>query len=44
MGMFDMSETTGLKDAGKALTAGIHNAKFKGVTLSTVTSQEKGQT
>ena len=44
MGMFDMSETTGLKDAGKVLTAGIHNAKFKGVTLSTVTSQEKGQT
>ena len=30
--MFDLTSTTGLKDAGNFLTAGIHNAKFNGLS------------
>ena len=44
MGMFDLSSTTGLKDTSNFLSAGIHTAKFNGLTLGSVTSQAKGQT
>ena len=42
MDMFDMSATTGAKEGGNFLTAGIHKAKFKGLELSTITSQKDG--
>lgn len=41
--MFDLSSTTGLKDSN-FLAAGIHTAKFNGLSLDSVTSQSKGQT
>lgn len=41
---FDMSATTGVKEGGKMLTAGIHNAKFNGLELGTITSQKDGST
>ena len=44
MGMFDLTTTAGVKEAGKALSAGIHNAKFNGVTFNTITSQNNGNT
>lgn len=44
MGMFDLTATSGVKEAGKALSAGIHNAKFVAVKNSSVTSQKDGST
>ena len=44
MGMFDLTSTTGLKDAGNFLAAGIHNAKFNGLTLGSISSQNTGET
>lgn len=44
MGMFDLTATAGVKEAGKALSAGIHNAKFNGVKFNTITSQNNGNT
>ena len=44
MGMFDLTATAGVKEAGKVLSAGIHNAKFKGVKFNTITSQNNGNT
>ena len=41
---FDMSATTGVKEGGKMLAAGIHNAKFNGLELATITSQKDGST
>lgn len=41
--MFDLTSTTGLKDTSNFLTAGIHNAKFNGLTLGSITSQKDGQ-
>ena len=43
MGMFDLSATTGVKESGKFLQAGIHNAKFVSVELGEVHSQNKNQ-
>lgn len=40
--MFDMSATTGAKESGKVLSAGIHNAKFNGLALDSITSQKDG--
>lgn len=42
MGMFDLTSTTGLKDTSNFLSAGIHNAKFNGLSLGTITSQKDG--
>lgn len=42
MGMFNMAQTTGLKESGNFLTAGIHKAKFNGLALSQITSQKDG--
>lgn len=39
-----MAATTGLKEGGNFLTAGIHNATFNGLSLSSVTSQKDGRT
>ena len=44
MGMFDLTATAGVKEAGNVLSAGIHNAKFNGVKLNSITSQNTGQT
>lgn len=44
MGIFNLSATTGVKESGKFLQAGIHNAKFVSVELSEVNSQKNGQT
>ena len=44
MGIFDLTATAGVKEAGKVLSAGIHNAKFIGVKLNTITSQSNGNT
>ncbi len=44
MGMFNLSATTGVKESGKFLQAGIHNAKFVSVELGEVNSQKNGQT
>lgn len=44
MGMFNLSATTGVKESGKFLQAGIHNAKFVSIELSEVNSQKNGQT
>lgn len=44
MGMFDLSATTGVKESGKFLQAGIHNAKFVSVEPFTLTSQKDGKT
>lgn len=43
MGMFNLSATTGVKESGKFLQAGIYNAKFVSVEPGTVTSQKDGQ-
>ena len=43
MGMFNLGATTGVKESGKFLQAGIYNAKFISVEPSTVTSQKDGQ-
>lgn len=37
-----MAQTTGLKESGNFLTAGIHKAKFNGLALSQITSQKDG--
>jgi hypothetical protein len=42
MGMFNMAQTTGLKESGNFLSAGIHKAKFNGLTLGSITSQKDG--
>lgn len=42
MGMFNMAATTGLKEGGNFLSAGIHKAKFNGLALSSITSQKDG--
>jgi hypothetical protein len=44
MGMFDLTSTTGIKDAGNFLSAGIHKAKFNGLTLGSIVSQKTGET
>ena len=44
MGMFDLTSTTGLKDTSNFLSAGIHNAKFNGLTLGSIASQKTGET
>lgn len=44
MGIFNLSATTGVKESGKFLQAGIHNAKFVSVELGEVNSQKNGQT
>lgn len=44
MGMFNLSATTGVKESGKFLQAGIHKAKFVSVELGEVNSQKNGQT
>ena len=43
MGMFNMTATAGLVESGKFLSAGIHNAKFNGITLGEITSQKDGK-
>ncbi len=43
MGMFDLSATTGVKESGKFLQPGIHNAKFVSVELFNLNSQKTGQ-
>ena len=43
MGMFDLSATTGVKESGKFLQPGIHNAKFVSVELANINSQKTGQ-
>lgn len=42
MGMFDLGATAGVKEAGKVLSAGIHNAKFLGVKYNNIVSQNNG--
>ena len=42
MGMFNMAQTTGLKESGNFLSAGIHKAKFNGLSLGSITSQKDG--
>lgn len=37
---FDFSMTKGAKEVGKTLSAGIHNATFKGITKETVTGKD----
>lgn len=37
-----MAQTTGLKESGNFLSAGIHKAKFNGIALSSITSQKDG--
>lgn len=44
MNMFDMRATTGAKESGKALSAGIHKATFNGLTFNNITSQKDGST
>ena len=44
MGMFDLSSTTGIKDASNYLKAGIHKAKFNGLALGSLVSQKTGDT
>lgn len=44
MGMFNLNATTGVKESGKVLGAGIHKAKFISVSSSTVSSQNTGKT
>lgn len=39
---FNLSATTGAKEAGSVLSAGIHKATFKGITKETITSQKDG--
>lgn len=43
MGMFDLSATTGVKESGRYLQPGIHNAKFVSVDLGEINSQKNGQ-
>ena len=43
MGMFNLSATTGVKESGKFLQPGIHNAKFVSLELSNINSQKTGQ-
>lgn len=44
MGLFDLTATAGVKEAGKLLSAGIHKAKFISVKYNTITSQNNGNT
>ena len=44
MSMFDMSVAQGVKEGGKFLQAGIHNATFMGITSEEVTSQKDNKT
>ena len=37
-----MAQTTGLKESGNFLSAGIHKAKFNGLSLGSITSQKDG--
>ena len=41
---FDMKATTGVKESGKFLAAGIHKGKFNGLSLDAITSQKDGNT
>lgn len=41
--MFDLSTTTGIKDAGNYLRPGIHNATFQGIALDSIHSQNTGE-
>ena len=41
MGMFDLTSTTGIKESN-FIGAGIHNAKFNGLSLGNITSQKDG--
>lgn len=43
MGMFDLTATTGVKESGKYLQPGIHNAKFVSIELNDLVSQKNGQ-
>jgi hypothetical protein len=43
MGMFDLTATTGVKESGKYLQPGIHNAKFVGIELNDLVSQKNSQ-
>lgn len=43
MGMFNLGATTGVKESGKFLQPGIHNAKFVSVELFNLNSQKTGQ-
>lgn len=38
-----MAQTTGLKESGNFLSAGIHKAKFNGLSLNSITSQKDGR-
>ncbi len=38
-----MAQTTGLKESGNFLSAGIHKAKFNGLSLGSITSQKDGR-
>ena len=44
MGMFDLTATAGVKEAGKVLSPGIHKAKYNGVKFNNLTSQNNGAT
>ena len=37
---FDFGMTKGAKEAGKVLTAGIHNATFKGISGDTINGKD----
>lgn len=39
---FNLNATTGAKESGSVLSAGIHKATFKGITKDTITSQKDG--
>ena len=39
---YNLSATTGAKESGSVLSAGIHKATFKGITKDTITSQKDG--
>ena len=43
MGLFNLTDTTGLKDTSNYLKAGIHKAKFVSITPGTITSQKDGR-
>lgn len=43
MGMFDLTATTGVKESGKYLQPGIHNAKFISIELNDLVSQKNSQ-
>lgn len=44
MEVFDLTATAGVKEAGKVLSAGIHNATFNGIKFNVITSQNNGNT